>query len=434
MTKERTAQEEMQVAVQPKTTIAPDAWGSREEVKEIADRLKRFVPGTKKMNGTEIMAFAQLVHMTGLNPCASELHGWDSKGDGSGVLITKLHYGILVRWAMSQEPFATRFTTEMDESENIISRCRLLRQSDRPLLGQLLSNGVDYQEALAWATTEGLGIVTKKERWSKKYKRWIDPPKSKSWPWKAEKRALEDAIKRAYGSPSTKELARQSWIVEGVVTIPSDWADVTPEMLPNEREAQARLTALRREREHKPTGTFEENVELLFGPAFPDEPPRVVEITADGITAGTTSFEEPTETTAREVPGDSIARPAADAETAKGWLTEKAKKPNHYLDWPTPGQVGLMNGLLSKILGGDKERRSWLAWTWGNPSSKKMTGGQVGATLDWLKPVKDPETGQHIPLDIAVQECKLMLRRVLLDAGQQEFEMPTDMADEKADS
>lgn len=111
-----------------------------------------------------------------------------------------------------------------------------------------------------------------------------------------------------------------------------------------------------------------------------------------------------------------ITRPA-DAATVKGWLAAKSEQLSHYSD-PTPNQLGLMNGLLSKILGGDKERRSWLDWTWGSISSKEMPGNQVGATLNWLKPEKDAETNEYVPHPFAVSECKMMLRQAMLNKGQ----------------
>ena len=264
---------ETTLAVQPEETDASLAiWGSREKVREIAARLKKFVPGTKNMNDAEIMAYAQLVHMTGLNPCSGEIYGWDSRGDGSGELITKVYYGIMVRWAQSQEPFSTRFTTTIDpETEDIASVCHLLRQSDRPLLKDLLANNVDYHEALDWATTQGIGVISKSERWSTRYKKWIDPPKGRTWAWKAEKRALEDAITRAYGEPSTKELAQQTWIVQDTLTIPTDWEDVTPEMLPAEREAMALYSARRRLSPPTEPKTFAESMGELGFPLDVDE-------------------------------------------------------------------------------------------------------------------------------------------------------------------
>ena len=114
--------------------------------------------------------------------------------------------------------------------------------------------------------------------------------------------------------------------------------------------------------------------------------------------------------------GSGATRPA-DPETVKGWLTKKAEKLSYYRD-PSPEQRGLMNGLLSKILGGDRERRSWIGWTWAQASSANLTGGQVSATLNWLNLTKDPEAGEQIPYPFAVSECKMMLRQAMTDKGQ----------------
>jgi len=138
----------------------------------------------------------------------------------------------------------------------------------------------------------------------------------------------------------------------------------------------------------------------------------------------------------RATPQDAPGRPPAGktsknaavahpASAVKAGLVKKAQEFSHYRP-PSANQLGLMNGLLSKILGGDKERRSWIDWQWSFSSSKQMSGNHVGATLDWLKPEKDPETDQYIPLATAVEEAKLMLRQAMIDKGQQEFEMPAE--------
>jgi len=120
---------------------------------------------------------------------------------------------------------------------------------------------------------------------------------------------------------------------------------------------------------------------------------------------------------------NSITRPA-DPETVRGWLTSKAagKKRNGP---PSPNQRGLMNGLLSKILGGDKERRSWISYAWGMTSSKDMTGAQVAATLDWLRAERAGDgTGEYIPDPHAVEEARRMLRQAMVDTGQSDMFEP----------
>jgi len=221
---------------------APLGWGDNAQIKEMVDRLRRFLPGAKTMNDDEITAYAQYVVLTGLNPFR-EVYGWDSKGNGTGELVTKEHYALLVRWARSKENFAVRYQPIEANKGDTAYKCRLLRDSSRPVLQQLLMNEVSYQEAMEWATTEGLGIVRASEKARK------GPPKGKDWDWVAKKRALEDALREAFGMPTTQELACQSWIVEGVATLPEDWNGVTVDMIPAEREALALANAHERERE-----------------------------------------------------------------------------------------------------------------------------------------------------------------------------------------
>ncbi|MFH1486534.1 MAG: hypothetical protein ABIH46_10715 [Chloroflexota bacterium] len=181
-------------------------------------------------------------------------------------------------------------------------------------------------------------------------------------------------------------------------------------------------------------GTMDEETGEIAG-MLPDVPPEpegaIPEMPPESELAEpeSESLPEPLEA-AREAPSNGVVRPAP-AETVRGWLTQKAKKLSHYR-LPTPGQLGLMNGLLSKILGGDRERHTWLEWTWGDQSSKALTGGQVGAIFSWLSLEQDPETSEHIPSALAVSEAKMMLRQALLDKGQADmFDAIHDAAEEE---
>lgn len=53
---------------------------------------------------------------------------------------------------------------------------------------------------------------------------------------------------------------------------------------------------------------------------------------------------------------------------------------------PSPQMLGLLNGKLQEVFGGDDGQRiSLLRWLWGiEESSKELTFGQVKTTLDWL--------------------------------------------------
>ena len=54
----------------------------------------------------------------------------------------------------------------------------------------------------------------------------------------------------------------------------------------------------------------------------------------------------------------------------------------------TEKQMGYMNGLLGKLLGGgqsgDVARHQFLEYVFGNPSSKELTKADASAVIDWL--------------------------------------------------
>lgn len=128
-----------------------------------------------------------------------------------------------------------------------------------------------------------------------------------------------------------------------------------------------------------------------------------------------------------------IERPA-DPETVRGWLQDKAAEKGEKAGAKKPSskQLGLMVGVLEKILGGDdadKKRRSVLYYAFNVESAKDMSGAEVSAVLDWLDLEKDEATGEYIPSSIAVQECKAMHRQALLDEGQLEFDLDPILAE-----
>ena len=209
---------------------------------------------------------------------------------------------------------------------------------------------------------------------------------------------------------------------KGIMPVRTQWVEIDPDWFAENYPLRGKHRAVS-------AAKVQQDIVDLFGEDGNGESSAPSQVDAD--------FTEPLfegETgEAREEEADKVReglRPAP-AETVKEWLTKKAKKLSHY-HLPTPGQLGLMNGLLSKVLGGDQERHTWLEWTWGALSSKGLSGGQVGATLSWLKPIKDTETNDYIPLDIAVSEARIMLRQALLDQGQADmFDAIHDAAEEE---
>ena len=95
---------------------------------------------------------------------------------------------------------------------------------------------------------------------------------------------------------------------------------------------------------------------------------------------------------------------------------------------PTMDLVQKFAAVMNGILGGDKERHTWLKWTYGVESSKEVTGAKLQAVLDILKPTyadkKWTPTNEE-----AVESIKAMFRQALKDAGQ--TEMPLEQSVEE---
>lgn len=89
--------------------------------------------------------------------------------------------------------------------------------------------------------------------------------------------------------------------------------------------------------------------------------------------------------------------------------------------WTGPPSMELIQKfapVMNGILGGDKERHTWLKWTYGEYSSKDITGAKLQAVLDFLKPTYTDK--KWIPTQ-NVEAIKAMLKQALVDAGQTEM-------------
>jgi recombination protein RecT len=108
------------------------------------------------------------------------------------------------------------------------------------------------------------------------------------------------------------------------------------------------------------------------------------------------------------------------AEYLRSFLTGQAK--DFGMDFkPSTDQIGLMVGMINEVFAPDKDadkiRRSCLVYLWNVDSSKKMTGPQVKATLDWLKPTKD-SGGAYSPDPMAARELHAVWEAEQLAKGK----------------
>lgn len=238
-----------------------EEYGSRQKVAVMGKRIKALLPGGENLTDNQAMALAQYSIVMDANPYRGEIYGWV---DNKGQFHLTDGYKLLVRWAKRQCAYVEKYErfTEGLSSGDIGYRCLILRQDSRPFLSEMVRAGATFQEAFEIAATEGRGMIAKGEQHGY-------PPKGWTWEDVARKRALKNALNLAFGAPSPREIARESWIVDDVETQPEDWRDATPEMSQAEREAHAEWRARARiTRDQSPEMPAETIIDELF-----DEPP-----------------------------------------------------------------------------------------------------------------------------------------------------------------
>ncbi|MFA5379457.1 MAG: phage recombination protein Bet [Dehalococcoidia bacterium] len=84
-------------------------------------------------------------------------------------------------------------------------------------------------------------------------------------------------------------------------------------------------------------------------------------------------------------------------------------------------QIGLLASQLETCFAGDKDstakRHTVTQYLTGKTSAKDLTGAEVSALLDWLKPTQD-DGGAYTPNPMSVKEAQAILTQAYEDAGQ----------------
>lgn len=124
---------------------------------------------------------------------------------------------------------------------------------------------------------------------------------------------------------------------------------------------------------------------------------------------------------APSTPAGQLERPLTPA-VLRSFLATKASRYGEYA--ASPEQVGLMVGMMEEAFApnkdADKIRRSCLRYLWDVGSSKELSGAEVKATLDWLKPVKDSGGAYHIDL-MAEKELHAVWTAAQHEKGQEDL-------------
>lgn len=226
----------------------------KEGLTNLGHQIKTLLPGGEKLSSNQAISLGNYALLNKANPFRGEVYGFI---DFRGNLNLVDGYKLLVRWAKSISEYDEQYSERLPvgaegiEEGDIGYRISLFRHDKKSTLREYIELGATFKEAYDLVTSEAVGIVLKKETWSSKKNKAIDPPTGWSWDQVARKRALKNVLNQTYAMPSLEQLAKETWMVDGQETIPEDWAAPEIYQSTGEAEAHARLAAQERERQEK---------------------------------------------------------------------------------------------------------------------------------------------------------------------------------------
>ncbi len=181
-------------------TTAIEAYGNREDVREIADRLMALHPAASEVGATAMRAVAQLALMRGANPLptAGEIYVWTDRGQ----VVMDIGIAYYRRIASKKDTVVwsiePRLMTNEERDHYNIPQGDIGAICKGALLSsirELTAAGATFQEARDSVARTATAIVEHDDQhygYDTKYKKKGDPrqsPHGRTWEWVAEKRA-----------------------------------------------------------------------------------------------------------------------------------------------------------------------------------------------------------------------------------------------------
>jgi len=235
-------QEEKQLAVAKEPRIM--AWADRADVREMSIRVRKFMPGGDKLSDAEALILAQYALTMDANPFRGEVYAYVDK---RGQLCLVEGYKLLVRWCKRQGDYLERYEPISGLPDGDVGfRCWIFPLNRTSTVQQFVKMGADFKTAYELASTWADGVVRKMEKFARDGHA-ISPPAGWTWEQTARKRALKAALRLAYGAPSPREIARETWMVADTQTQPDDWTGLEQNMPTVARERVAELSAQTRD-------------------------------------------------------------------------------------------------------------------------------------------------------------------------------------------
>jgi len=384
--------------------------------------------------------------------------------DSRGTVNFQLAYTLTTEWVRHfhgehTEPQYHRLGTEELAAEGLAEndtafRVSFLMKRDIPSLSAL-TEAYDARQARAMLEITGLGVAQVGEYTGKYF-----APAGRSRAWKVKKRALTDAYRRKFGTPTRSEI-EELRRAGGMANVrPQDWSDVQ-ELNPGDAAALAKDTAMHREHQERLAedpgykADFDKTVKAAEELMYPAPEPQTVdaefteiEDDRDPPPGLTPELEEMRNEHIDAVNQNTADEPEpaldADPETCDAWDDEIIKEAKAIggeirkaAGWTINGgwhraeadfigdsqQSRMLAGVVSEALQGvsgvdkDKPHHVLIAWLFNadGGSVKNLTDREAGvAVARWTA-----NGDMFTPTDAAAQEIRTLFQGAQLLSGQQ---------------
>jgi hypothetical protein len=389
-------------------------YGGDREIAEFGHVIRKIAPWAEKMADTEIGLVVRRSLAMGLDPLnPHEVQIWK---DNRGRVQFQLAYTLMAEWVRECKgehtepaflPLSDGEKAEEGLDEGAMAfYVSFVMKDDLNTLRELIDLGYKPAEAKRMVTVNGLGVASADELKSQYF-----APNARSAGWKVKKRALVDAYRRKFGTPTRPEIISLRRIGKIPTLTVSDWEEAADEETVEGRLQLASLSANTRKRlaeieamsDEEAAALLEKNREILHGtdedewdapkpkperePDEPEDVRRSLRIAADWHDGKRPHDDE------QEPPPEKLVQRVA------ALMTDALTDPND-------DQKTIAN-----------KRHSVLAYLWKQKSTKALALRECEATAKWL----EAQAMGYRSSAVAAQECRLMLREALKKAGQAEL-------------
>ncbi len=240
-------------------------YGDQQEITAMAKAIKAVAPWANDsrfpLSNHDIGLVIRRCRSLGVDPLnPKEIHVWKDKQG----LHTQLAYPLLRQWIQEIHGGHTNPTFHLLDEEELYEeglaptdhavRASFIMFSDFDRLRDLVDTGFTLSEARELLTRTGVGTATEFD-WDQQY----FAPNARSKLWKLKKRALTDAYRSYFGTPSRQEIILLRRSRGEYQLAPSDFDHIAQDLLPH----QQRLIAHRKAAERNGELIFDETAQAL---------------------------------------------------------------------------------------------------------------------------------------------------------------------------